>query len=450
MPLPVEGGVAALLCIASFAAAGAAFTLLDSQLAAALIGLLYLAGVIAVARLVSIAYAVPLAMVGFLAYDWFYLEPTHPYEIPDAANLVDLIVYIAVAVLIGELAGSATRRAERSERERGAIADEQAALRRVATLVAKGAPADEVFAVVTREVGLLLAVDVMRMGRYEPDGTMTTVASWSRAGGEVNTRASVGAPIVVDQELWGVMFASSRKARLPVDTAARIAAFNELVATALSNIQGRSELAASRARVVAAAHNERRRVVRDLHDGAQQRLVHTVVTLKLAERALANDGHGRQEGLALLGEAVGEADLAILELRQLAHGILPSVLTRGGLRAGVEGLAARMTVPADVGVTVARLPEAVEATAYFVVAEALTNVAKHARAGHVAIEASVQDHTLHVSVRDDGVGGARPDGTGLTGLAERLATHDGRLHVLSPSGGGTLVAATIPLEDQPG
>jgi signal transduction histidine kinase len=208
--------------------------------------------------------------------------------------------------------------------------------------------------------------------------------------------------------------------------------------------RSRVELAALRARIVAAADEERRQVVRDLHDGAQQRLVQTVVTLKLARRALDDEQDGAS---ALVTEALEQAVRTTAELRELAHGILPSVLTRGGLRAGVEALASRMPLPVENGVSVGRLPAAVEATAYFVVAEALTNVAKHARARHAAVTASVEQGTLRLHVRDDGVGGARPDGSGLTGLADRLAALDGHLRVESPADGGTLVTAVIPLAD---
>ena len=201
-------------------------------------------------------------------------------------------------------------------------------------------------------------------------------------------------------------------------------------------------LAASRARIVAATDEERRRVVRDLHDGAQQRLVHVIITLKLAHRAVQNEEEGAP---ALLTEALDQAEQANAELRELAHGILPAVLTGGGLRAGVDALASRMPVPVENGVSVGRLPAAVEATAYLVVAEALTNVAKHSRAERAAVAARVEDGTLRVQVRDDGVGGARPDGSGLLGLADRLAVLDGRLRVESPADGGTLVAADLPL-----
>jgi len=195
------------------------------------------------------------------------------------------------------------------------------------------------------------------------------------------------------------------------------------------------------ARIVAATDEERRRVVRDLHDGAQQRLLHTVLTLKLARRALEDNSRGAP---ALVAEALRYAEEATAELRELAHGILPSVLTREGLRAGVGALASRMPVPVDIGISVERLPSAVEATAYFVVAEALTNVAKHSHANRAAVTARVKDGTLLVRVRDDGIGGAQSDGSGLLGLGDRLAVVDGSLRVESPAEGGTLIAAAIP------
>jgi signal transduction histidine kinase len=201
-------------------------------------------------------------------------------------------------------------------------------------------------------------------------------------------------------------------------------------------------LAASRARIVAAADEERRRVVRDLHDGAQQRLVHTIITLTQAQRAVENED---EDAPVLLAEALEHAQQATREVRELAHGILPAVLTHCGLEAGVEALASRMPVPVRIDVPVGRLPAAVEATAYFVVAEALTNVAKHARAGRATVTARVEDGTLRVQVRDDGIGGARPDGSGLLGLADRLAALDGQLRIESPAARGTLVAADFPL-----
>ena len=367
------------------------------------------------------------------------------------------------------------------------LAAERAALRRVATLVARGTRPEEVFAAVVEEIGQLLAVDLASMARYDSDGMLTFVAAWGRAGEhfpvgsrrllggnnlgtivletgrsaridhyaesssgpigvgarEAGINSSLATPIMVEGRLWGVIAAGSiLEQPLPADTEARLASFTELVATAIANTEARTEVAASRARIVAATDEERRRVARDLHDGAQQRLVHTIVTVKLAQRAL----QGEEENVhALLTMALDHAEQATAELRELAHGILPAVLTQGGLRAGVDALASRMPVPVEIDVSVGRLPTAVEATAYFVIAEALTNVAKHARAAHAEVTVRIEDVTLGVQVRDDGVGGARADGSGLLGLADRLAALDGELRVESPADGGTLVAAAIPL-----
>jgi signal transduction histidine kinase len=383
-----------------------------------------------------------------------------------------------------ELVGTAMSNAQvRAEVQR--LADEQAALRRVATLVARESPPAEVFAAVAEELSRLLRVDETAVFRYEDDKTVTVVANSNEVDPPVpvggrrtlergnvagrvqrtgrpgriddyahldgalaadartcGLRSGAGAPVHVEGRLWGVVVAGSRQPRLPAGTEDRIGQFTDLVATAISNVEARRELAASRARIVAATDDERRRVVRDLHDGAQQRLVHTIITLKLARRALEL----RQESApALVGDALHHAERANDELRELAHGILPGVLARGGLRGGVLALASRTPVPVEIDVSVGRLPTAVEATAYFVGAEALTNVAKHARAERAEVMARIEDGTLAVHVRDDGVGGATRGGSGLVGLADRLAALDGELQIESPAGGGTLVAAAIPL-----
>jgi signal transduction histidine kinase/ketosteroid isomerase-like protein len=366
------------------------------------------------------------------------------------------------------------------------LADQQAALRRVATLVARESPADEVLTAVAEEVVRILGVDDARIVRYDADDTVTIVAHFGRVASQIpvgvraeadgdnvttmvlrtgrsarkdyhddatgpigdqirqhGIRSSVGGPIFVGRRLWGAVLAASLTVeRLPPDAEARIAEFAELVATAISNIEARADLAASRARLVAAGDEERRRVVRDLHDGAQQRLVHTVITLKEAQQSLPP---GTEPASALLSDALRHAERTMTELRDLAHGIMPALLTRGGLRAAVTALGSRAPVPVDVDVPLARLPPHIEATAYFVVAEALTNVAKHARAARATVEASIDDDTLRVAVRDDGVGGARTHGSGVLGLADRVAVLGGRLLVDSPEGGGTLVAAEIPI-----
>ena len=384
-----------------------------------------------------------------------------------------------------ELMATAIANAEaRAEVER--LAAEQAALRRVATLVAEGASPSVVLDAVAAEMERALGSDGAMLLRYEPDEEVTVVArhlpnpralppgtrfsheghslssivrrtgrparieDYRRLGGSsadlaraAEQNSAVGAPIVVDGRLWGVIAVSwAGEQSPPGDTEERMAKFAQLLDTAIANADSRDQLTASRARLLSAGDEARRRVVRDLHDGAQQRLVHAIVTLKLAQRA-ARDNDGEVE--SLLGEALEQAEQGNRELRDLAHGILPPALTRGGLRAGVEAVVARLDLPVAVDVPGERLPAELEASAYFIVAEGLTNVLKHARARRAGVKASVDDGLLQVEVRDDGIGGADPAGHGLVGMADRVSALGGRLSVQSPAGGGTVVTATLPL-----
>jgi signal transduction histidine kinase len=359
----------------------------------------------------------------------------------------------------------------------------------VATLVARAAPPEEVFAVVTEEVGRVLSADITVLNRYDPDGTETAVGVWSSTGTlpvpvghrtsmggrnvttlvfqmgraarmddyadttgpiadvarEVGIRASVGVPISVEGRLWGVMIsASGRAAALPADTEARLAGFTELVATALANAEARAELAASRARIVAAADDTRRRIERDLHDGAQQRLVSLALQVRAAQAAVPprlEDLAGSLDHIAV--ELTGVLD----ELREIARGIHPAVLAKGGLRPALKVLARRSTVPVRLEVRVdERHRESIEMATYFVVAEALTNAAKHADASVVDVEVDSHDGILGIRIRDDGRGGANPgEGSGLVGLKDRVEALGGRLSVQSPPGAGTSVLVELPL-----
>jgi signal transduction histidine kinase len=206
--------------------------------------------------------------------------------------------------------------------------------------------------------------------------------------------------------------------------------------------QAHDELAHSRTRVAAAADDARRRVVRDLHDGAQQRLVHALILMQLAERALAGDADPARK---LLEEAIEQAMAANRELRDLARGIRPATLARAGLPAALDALALGMPIPVETDLAVGRFCEPVETAAYFVAAEALTNVIKHAGARRARVRAYSTGRELVIEVRDDGAGGARPDGSGLVGLAERVAAIGGRLRVDSPPGAGTLISGVIPI-----
>jgi signal transduction histidine kinase len=259
---------------------------------------------------------------------------------------------------------------------------------------------------------------------------------------DAGTRVAVGTPIVVDGRVWGVIQASWREEDPPADTEQRMARFAMLLDTAIANADSRDQLTASRARMLTAADEARRRLVRDLHDGAQQRLVHTIVTLRLAQRA-AQDKDRETE--SLIDEALEHAVQGNTELRELAHGVLPLVLTRGGLRAAINSVVKRLDLAVDVDIPAERFPAEIEASAYFILAEALTNVVKHARARHAEVSAFVEDGMLHIEVVDDGIGGADPEGHGLVGIADRATALGGRLRIEYPGGGGTRVAATLPL-----
>jgi signal transduction histidine kinase len=247
----------------------------------------------------------------------------------------------------------------------------------------------------------------------------------------------------VDGRTWGALAAIwTGGGPAPDDTEVRMASFAELLDTTIANADSRDQLTASRARVLAAGDDARRRVVRDLHDGAQQRLVQTIMTLKLAQRALHKDLSNAE---ALLAEGLGAAERATAELRELAHGILPSVLTHGGLRTAVDAFVSRLDLPVDVDVTSERLPPHIEASAYFIVAEALTNVGKHAQATRATVRAALDDGVLTLEVRDDGVGGANPEGHGLVGITDRVHALGGRLRIESADSRGTVLAARLPL-----
>jgi signal transduction histidine kinase len=334
------------------------------------------------------------------------------------------------------------------------LADEQAALRRVAELVARGASLDEVFGATATEASTLLGDQAAALVRYGADGQGTVVASHGRSapprrrvpsGGATDAgrvRDAVTVPILVEGRLWGALSTSSSGRPLRADSEDRLVQFAELAGAAIANAENKASLNASRARVIATADETRRRLQRDLHDGAQQRLVHTLILLKLASDATA-DGRSAAE---LIEEALANAERANRELRDLVRGILPAALTRGGLAAGLESLVADLSLPVDVRVRAPRLHVRAETTAYFVVAEALTNVVKHARATRASVDVALDGDAVSILVRDDGIGGADlARGSGLTGLSDRVEANEGSLTVTSPRGGGTTVHAVLKL-----
>jgi signal transduction histidine kinase len=257
----------------------------------------------------------------------------------------------------------------------------------------------------------------------------------------------VGAPIIIEGQLWGAAIVGSTQpdVTLPADTEARVGDFTDLVATAIGNAQTRAELTASRARIVAAADDTRRRIERDLHDGTQQRLVSLGVDLRALEASIPS-------GLQPLREQIAGivSDLAGIsgELQEISRGIHPAILSTGGLGPALKALARRSCVRVQLELAVGRrLPVSVEVAAYYVVAEALTNVAKHARASEVNVRVKVEGANLDLCVEDDGIGGADPgNGSGLVGLVDRVEALRGHMEISSNIGCGTSLIAKIPFE----
>jgi signal transduction histidine kinase len=639
-----------LVSVALVAAVTALIALLEPHVPG-LLGLpsLYLLAVLPVALWWGVGFAVAVAVASSAVFAYLFVPPARSVEV-DPQHLIALGVFLVTAVVVGQLAA----RSRRVSLESARLAQEQAALRRVATLVARSVPSTEVFAAVTREVGLLCGADLARMERYEGDGSVMGVAGWSdvpvqlavgarfdleglsvarrvrQTGGPVRLdsyrdaagpiareardlgiRSSVGCPVIVDGRLWGVIAASSRSEdafpadtesqiaqftelvataignaasgaevtrlldqqdtlrrvatsvargvpptdilgsvageigrvfradaalmvrldtdggttvvgkvgdhpddmsvgsrwvlgpdlamaevlqtarparrddygetagafadvvrrmgirssvaipilvgdriwgalgigttseRFPDDTEQRLAGFTELVAMAIGNAESRAEVAASRARVVAASDHTRRRIERDLHDGAQQRLVSLGLELRLAQGCVPAE---HPEVRAMIGEAADGLDEVFDELREISRGIHPAILSEGGLAPTLRALARRSPVPVELDIrTGRRFPEPIEVASYYVVSEALANTAKHAGASHASVGVEMRDGALRLSVCDDGIGGADPvRGTGLVGLRDRVEALGGTFEVSSPAGNGTAIRATLP------
>jgi signal transduction histidine kinase len=374
---------------------------------------------------------------------------------------------------------------------------EQAALHRVALAVASEARTDEIFNLVAEEVARVLDAHTTNLVRYDDDGgeSGVVVGGWRKPGArgvamgerqslkgtasqavartgqpvrreatdpevspqlrelmrDLEIHSLIAAPIKLANRPWGAVVATlTSPYSFASGTEERLEAFSRLIALALANEEARGQLAASRARIVTASDEERRRLERNLHDGAQQRLVSVSVSLRLAQTWLERDGDGAADGdvRELLSDANVELGLALEELRELARGIHPAVLTERGLGPALTSLANRSTIPVEVeGLPRERLPEKVEAAAYYVVSEALANVAKHADASTVTVRVGRDNGNAVVEVIDDGRGGANPGlGTGLHGLADRVESLDGYLRVESPLGAGTTVRAEIPCQ----
>jgi signal transduction histidine kinase len=411
-------------------------------------------------------------------------------------SLLATQLFIAISALTSLLLAAVT--AERSRTERAlaaaeaaqrALADEQAALRRVATLVAGEAPPRRVFAQVTEEFARLLGLPAASVLQYDGTSAATVVGAWSEHGAPnfpVGTRldldgdtvvakvlrtgtaqrmeryddatgsvaesirgfgyrAAVAAPVSVGGQLWGaVAAATASNEGLPKDVEQRLCDFADLIAQALANADAYEKLAASRARLVEVGDAERRRLERNLHDGAQQRFVSVALELSMLGAKLESDPPRARE---ILSTAQADLTRGLAELRELARGIHPVVLTERGLGPALETLLAQAPMPVEIAeLPGERLTAQVEAAAYYVVAEAITNVGKYAEASHATVSIERANGRATVTVTDDGVGGADPNrGSGLRGLAARVEALNGRLHVDSPPGRGTRVIAEIPL-----
>jgi signal transduction histidine kinase len=365
---------------------------------------------------------------------------------------------------------------------------EQQALHRVALAVAGERRPEGIFDVVTEEVGRVLGAHSANLLRYEEGGVAVIVGRWSEPGvytGPVGERSPVkagtstqivyttgrpvrlglddgiepgfahylrkigansivAAPITVTGRLWGMITARlTPPSVFPEGAEERLNGFARLVSVALANEEAREQLAASRARLVSTADEERRRLERNLHDGAQQRLVSLSLSLRHARGQLSSDPATADE---LLAAASAELDVALEELRELARGIHPAVLTDRGLAPALQALVDRAPLPVELDVPRdERLPGRVEAAAYYLVSESLANVAKYAGASGVEVIVAREDRFALIEIADDGIGGADPqNGSGLRGLSDRIEALDGTLSVVSPPGGGTTIRARIP------
>jgi len=448
-------------------------------------GAVFLLGVLVVSAGWGYGLALATSLASAGVYVYFHLE--------GGDSLAPAVtVFLTLALLTNLLVGQArVRAAEADERRRQAttLAGQQAALRRVATLVARSAPPAEIYAVAVEELAHSLGVDHVTLVRFDADDCVVLASRdlqglpglvagerFSLAGDSLSARiahtgqpariddyhalpgpiaerlrelglgSGAGAPLIVDGAVRGALLAGYPRAQaIPQFTEAHISDFADLVSTAIANAETRAELKASRARIVAAADQARRGFERDLHDGAQQRIVSLSLQLRAAEAAATEDMRPQ------LSQIVDGLAGLYADLQELSRGMHPAILSKGGLGPAIKTLARRCPVPVDLEIRVdRRLPESVEVAAYYVVAESLTNTAKYAEADGVSVSAVADASMLHIQVSDDGVGGATAGGgSGLVGLRDRVEALSGQLSVSSPAGVGTTITAGIPFEPSP-
>jgi signal transduction histidine kinase len=456
-------------------------------------GALFLFGVLVISAGWGIRLAVATSLASAATYVHFHMQTTGGMLPAHAEDVVALTIFLPLAFLINVLVGQARLRtieARAGRRAADLVAGQQAALRRVATLVARGSGPEEVYPAAVTELAGGLGMDHVALLQFGDDAAAPVVLAsrdpigapklavgerfWldgCSVAGEVaatgaaariddydevdgataariraiGIRSAVGAPIIVGGQLRGVLVAgSTQRHAFGAETEAHVGDFADLVATAISNAETRAALTASRARIVTAADQARRGFERDLHDGAQQRVVSLGLAVRAVEASVPADQPTLRRDIARL--AAGLSALST-ELQDVSRGIHPAILSKGGLGPALRSLARRSPIPVDLDLDITRpVPESVGVAAYYVVAEALTNAAKHAEASGVDVRAVTEGAELALSISDDGIGGATTGaGSGLTGLTDRVEALSGQLTVISPRDIGTTLTARIPL-----
>lgn len=458
------------------------------------LNLVYVLGIFVTGTVWGFRLGLATAVASAIAVDLFLIPPSWTLRPFTGEFVVVLAVFLAVALLAGSFSRlvramahdvrSAAEPTPEADRALGRLLEEQDALRRLATMVARNIPATEVLDGVAREMGRVLEARYTVVARYEPDDTATVCGIWNfdampvgsrwelnehtvmalvartREAGRVNgfegqgrlvctlrergIVSAVGCPIWIGRSLWGVVVAtSSTPIPFPEDTEERMRGFAELAGAAIANAQSEAALKASRARVVAAADETRRRIERDLHDGTQQRLVSIALQMRAIESAMPP---GSDQLRSQVSQAIDALDATVADLQEISRGVHPAILAKGGLAHALKALARRSSVEVELNVRAERrLPERFDVTVYYVVSEALLNAAKHAQASLVHVDLTVNDDDVQLSIRDDGVGGADTShGSGLIGLTDRIEALGGRLKIVSPPGRGTSLIAEIP------
>jgi signal transduction histidine kinase len=477
--------------------------LLDERSRGDVFGVVFVLGVLVVATGWGFGLGATTALASAVAYEHFHrLEGGGTRVATWGQDWTGVAVFLVVALSAAALAELARSRAAEAHLRRrqvqdsrddlAVLAEQQAALRRVATLVARGAPPTEVFSAVALELARVLGVRNASVWRYQTDGAATLLAAWDEPGAtkmpvgrrfslegdniaamvlhtgrparmdshdtaagpaaaairELGLQGGAGAPIIVGGRRWGVAVAGwSRVEPMPPDTEGRVGDFADLVAMAIANAQTHADLTDSRVRIVAAADDARRRIERDLHDGAQQRLVSLGLGLRNAEANVPAELGLLRQQISRLATSATEVSK---DLQELSRGIHPAILSNGGLGPAIKTLARRSVVPVELDIAVkGRLPERTEVAAYYVVAEALTNAAKYAGASAVTVSVHTEGDSLHLSIADDGIGGAdTAKGSGLIGLVDRVEAIGGRMTISSHPGEGTSLWVAIPFSVQ--